>query len=113
MSCLGDAYIYEYSLEYGFLRLSPTARAKLDIPVKVVFLDPTKDACFGDSFSRLLLEEFLGYNDILMTSVKAFAEREDNKGYLKCVCHCCTALCGMHCFWLFPGMLLPAKTTDL
>ncbi|XP_048517943.1 membralin [Dendroctonus ponderosae] len=79
----GDAYIYEYSLEYGFLRLSPAARAKLNIPVKVVFLDPTKDACFGDSFSRLLLEEFLGYNDILMTSVKAFAEREDNKGYLK------------------------------
>lgn len=79
----GEIYIVEYSLEYGFLRLSPAARAKLNIPVKAVFLDPAKHECFGDSFSRLVLEEFLGYNDLLMTSVKSFAEKEQNKGYLK------------------------------
>lgn len=39
-----------------------------------------KDECFGDSFSRFLLDEFLGYDDILMSSVKALAENEENKG---------------------------------
>lgn len=43
-------------------------------------LDPMKDECFGDGFSRFLLDEFLGYDDILMSSVKALAENEENKG---------------------------------
>lgn len=42
--------------------------------------DPLKDECFGDGFSRFLLDEFLGYDDILMSSVKALAENEENKG---------------------------------
>lgn len=42
--------------------------------------DPMKDHCFGDSFSHLLLDEFLGYDDILMSSVKALAENEEDKG---------------------------------
>ena len=44
------------------------------------FTDPTKDECFGDYFSRFLLDEFLGYDDILMSSIKQLAEQEDNKG---------------------------------
>lgn len=78
-----DEYIVEYSLEYGFLRLSPSTRQRLNIPVKIVTLDPNRDACFGDKFSRFLLEEFLGYDDILMSSIKSLAEHEDNKGYLR------------------------------
>lgn len=73
----------EYSLEYGFLRLSPGTRQKLNIPVKIVTLDPTKDSCFGDAFSRFILDEFLGYDDLLMASIKTLAEQEDNKGYLR------------------------------
>uniref|UniRef100_A0A3Q3AZF0 Transmembrane protein 259 n=2 Tax=Kryptolebias marmoratus TaxID=37003 RepID=A0A3Q3AZF0_KRYMA len=42
-----------------------------------------KDECFGDGFSRFLLDEFLGYDDILMSSVKALAENEENKGFLR------------------------------
>lgn len=42
--------------------------------------DPNEDECFGDVLSRFLLEEFLGYDDILMSSVKNLAEQEDNKG---------------------------------
>uniref|UniRef100_A0A8C9FFM1 Transmembrane protein 259 n=1 Tax=Pavo cristatus TaxID=9049 RepID=A0A8C9FFM1_PAVCR len=75
-----EEYIVEYSLEYGFLRLSQSTRQRLSIPVMVVTLDPTRDQCFGDRFSRLLLDEFLGYDDILMSSVKALAENEENKG---------------------------------
>ncbi|KAK8377570.1 hypothetical protein O3P69_013901 [Scylla paramamosain] len=78
-----DEYIVEYSLEYGFLRLSPATRQKLNIPVKIVTLDPLKDACFGDSLSRFILDEFLGYDDILMGSIKSLAEKEENKGYLR------------------------------
>uniref|UniRef100_A0A8D0GIL6 Transmembrane protein 259 n=1 Tax=Sphenodon punctatus TaxID=8508 RepID=A0A8D0GIL6_SPHPU len=78
-----EEYIVEYSLEYGFLRLSQSTRQRLHIPVMVVTLDPTRDQCFGDRFSRLLLDEFLGYDDILMSSVKALAENEENKGFLR------------------------------
>lgn len=78
-----DEYIVEYSLEYGFLHLNPSTRARLNIPVQIVTLDPGKDECFGDSLSRLLLDEFLGYDDLLMSSIKMLAEQEDNKGYLR------------------------------
>ncbi|KAJ9580719.1 hypothetical protein L9F63_024102, partial [Diploptera punctata] len=78
-----EEYIVEYSLEYGFLRLSPGTRQRLNIPVKIVTLDPNKDSCFGDAFSRFILDEFLGYDDLLMASIKTLAEQEDNKGYLR------------------------------
>ncbi|XP_011865326.1 PREDICTED: membralin isoform X3 [Vollenhovia emeryi] len=78
-----DGYIVEYSLEYGFLRLSPAARQRLNIPVKIVTLDPLNDKCFGDAFSRFILDEFLGYDDLLMASIKTLAEQEDNKGFLR------------------------------
>lgn len=78
-----DQYVVEYSLEYGFLRLSAATRQKLNIPVHIVTLDPHTDKCFGDTFSRFILHEFLGYDDLLMASVKVLAEQEDNKGYLR------------------------------
>ncbi|XP_046548540.1 membralin-like [Haliotis rubra] len=78
-----EKYIVEYALEYGFLRLSPKTRQRLNITVMLVTLDPLKDECFGDSFSRFLLEEFLGYDDILMSSIKQLAEQEENKGFLR------------------------------
>lgn len=78
-----DEYAVEYSLEYGFLRLSASTRQKLNIPVKIVTLDPRKDTCFGDWFSRFLLDEFLGYDDVLMASLKNLAEKEENKGYVR------------------------------
>lgn len=78
-----EEYIVEYSLEYGFLRLSPSTRKRLNIPVMTVTLDPSKDQCFGDVFSRFVLDEFLGYDDLLMSSIKTLAESEDNKGYLR------------------------------
>ncbi|XP_075216350.1 membralin isoform X3 [Lycorma delicatula] len=78
-----EEYIVEYSLEYGFLRLSAATRQRLNVPVLVVALDPTRDSCFGDTFSRFILDEFLGYDDLLMASIKTLAESEDNKGYLR------------------------------
>lgn len=51
----------------------------------VTFADPEKETCFGDSISRFLLAEFLGYDDILMSSIKQLAEKEDNKGVCQCI----------------------------
>ena len=59
--------------------------------------DPVKDECFGDSFSRFLLEEFLGYDDILMSSVKALAENEENKGQGLSRCPCSSAHSALDC----------------
>lgn len=78
-----ENYIVEYSLEYGFLRLSPNARSRLGIPVMLVPLEPTVHKCFGDSIGQFFLEYFLGYDDLLMSSVKSLAENEQNKGYLR------------------------------
>lgn len=78
-----DEYIVEYSLEYGFLRLSPLTRQKLNITVMIVVLDPATNSCFGDTFSQFILQGFLGYDDVLMSSIKSLAENEDNKGYLR------------------------------
>ncbi|XP_059096044.1 uncharacterized protein LOC131890654 isoform X2 [Tigriopus californicus] len=78
-----EDYIVEYSLEYGFLRLSPSTRQKLNITVELVVLDPATNSCFGDMFSQVILQGFLGYDDILMSSIKSLAENENNKGYLR------------------------------
>ncbi|XP_059353300.1 membralin-like [Daphnia carinata] len=78
-----EEYIVEFSLEYGFLRLSPATRRKLNITILLVTLDPVNNSCFGDSFGRFLLDEFLGYNDFIMGAVKALAEAEDSQGYLR------------------------------
>ena len=50
-------------------------------------LDPAVEQCFGDALSRFLLDEFLGYDDVLMSSVKRLAEYEDNKGTLCIECN--------------------------
>lgn len=78
-----DQFIVEYSLEYGFLRLSNATRERMNIPVLYVYLNPDTDKCFGDNLSRFILEKFLGYDDLLMAALKTLAEKEDNKGYLR------------------------------
>lgn len=48
--------------------------------VVCMLLDFVVEQCFGDSLSRFLLDEFFGYDDVLMLSVKRLVEYEDNKG---------------------------------
>ncbi|KAH8283666.1 hypothetical protein KR018_011582 [Drosophila ironensis] len=78
-----EQYIVEYSLEYGHLRLSSATRKRLQIPVLTVQLDPNTNKCFGDGLTRYLLKRLLGYDDLLMASVRTIAEQEENKGYLR------------------------------
>ncbi|CAG0921177.1 unnamed protein product [Notodromas monacha] len=78
-----EGYVVEYSLEYGFLRLPASVRKRLGIPVMVARLNPREDACFGDQLSKWILERLLGYDDVLMASVKSIAEGENSKGYVR------------------------------
>jgi len=75
-------YIFEYAQEFGFLRISKEARSRLKIPMKTVTFDPNKEKCFGDMFSRFILKYFLGYDDVLMNSIKKIADAENNTGYM-------------------------------
>jgi hypothetical protein len=94
-----DQHILEYSLEYGFLRLPPETRQRLNIEVLLVTLgrkekniefillfmliDVTNDTCFGGRLSRFMLDQFIGYQEILMSSIKQLAEKETHKGYVR------------------------------
>ncbi|CAF0767749.1 unnamed protein product [Rotaria sordida] len=80
---LEEQYILEYSLEYGFLRLPPKTRQRLNIEVLLVTLDITNNTCFGGGLSRFMLDHFIGYEEILMSSIKQLAEKETNKGYVR------------------------------
>ena len=62
---------------------STAVRQRLNITVKLVVLDPSKETCFGDTFSQFILSGFLGYDDVLMSSIKSLAEAESNKGFLR------------------------------
>ena len=40
----------------------------------------TNNTCFGSGLSRFILDQFIGYQEILMSSVKQLAEKETHKG---------------------------------
>ena len=76
--------IFEYALEYGFLRLSNGVRKKLGIKIVTLRMDPEIDACFGTGLSRYVRKEILGVEDWLRNSFKVLAYEEENKqGYLR------------------------------
>jgi len=42
--------------------------------------DPLRDECFGGVLNQFLLEELLGYEDIILYSLKQLADDQPNKG---------------------------------
>ncbi|CAL1297359.1 unnamed protein product [Larinioides sclopetarius] len=78
-----DAYIMEFSLEYGYLRLRPSKRKDLNISVVFVILDPEENTCFGGAFNRFLLDNFLGYDNVLLASIKNMVEAKNTKGFVR------------------------------
>ncbi|GFY67699.1 membralin [Trichonephila inaurata madagascariensis] len=78
-----EKYILEYSLEYGFLRLSPSARQNTSVRVHTIVLNPFTDKCFGNQFSRSLLKYVLGYGDLLMGSLRYLVDKDESKGYVR------------------------------
>ncbi|XP_015907914.2 membralin [Parasteatoda tepidariorum] len=77
-----EKYLLEYSLEFGFLKLSPATRTKMGVEVHTVVLDPLKDKCFGNEFSRFMLQ-YLDYHDFLLGSLRHLVEKDSAKGYVR------------------------------
>lgn len=75
---------FEFSHEYGYLRLSEQARRTRNVEVIKVILDPSKDACFQslvwDKFGRVLLAEWFGYDWIILDSI---VQVSGNHGYIR------------------------------
>jgi hypothetical protein len=46
----------------------------------ILIKDLTNNTCFGGGLSRFMLDQFLGYQEILMSSIKQLAEKETHKG---------------------------------
>lgn len=80
---ISPPHIMEYALEYGLLRLSSAARQRLKVPVTLVVLDPDEHSCFGDTGTGFLIEEVIGYDDLLLAALKQLAESDGGKGYLR------------------------------
>ena len=80
-----EFYRFEFSQEYGYLRLSDKARRTVSLKAAIielnyffcqrnvevinVVLDPTKDECFGSKFGRVLLYEWFGYEWIILGKI--------------------------------------------
>lgn len=75
-----DFYRFEFSQEYGYLRLSDKARQTRNVEVIEVVLDPSKDACFGSTIGRVLLYEWFGYEWIILDSI---VQVSGNVGYVR------------------------------
>ncbi|GIX73352.1 membralin [Caerostris extrusa] len=82
-SDLDNAYILEFALDYGFLRLQPAKRKELNISVTFVILDPAEETCFGGSFNKFLLDNLLGYDNVLLASIRNVVDKKDQKGYVR------------------------------
>ncbi|KAL3315786.1 hypothetical protein Ciccas_005580 [Cichlidogyrus casuarinus] len=78
-----NRFVMEYSLYHGLLRLQPSIRESLNISTKLVVLDPYKHQCFGNQFTHFLLDDFLGYNDLLIASFKRLSGNEPAEGYVR------------------------------
>jgi len=75
-----NVYRFEFSHEFGYLRLSDAARRKRKVEVITVVLDPYRDACFGSAVGRALLIEWFGYESIILDSIVGVS---GNKGYVR------------------------------
>jgi len=48
--------------------------------------DPAHDECFGGVLSQFLLDELLGYDDVILYSLKQLADNLPSKGaFLSCL----------------------------
>uniref|UniRef100_A0A158PB63 Membralin n=1 Tax=Angiostrongylus cantonensis TaxID=6313 RepID=A0A158PB63_ANGCA len=78
-----DAFRYEYRVEYsllyGILRLPVSFRSKHNITTLWTRVDADSE-CFGDAFSRRVMRAVLGYDDVVMASLRALAHNLSEDG---------------------------------
>ena len=80
MKALVGAFNQEKALVGAFsVIVQPVVEPMKHYTALIEVLDPVNNACFGNSLSKFILDSFLGYDDVLMSSIKSLAEKEDNK----------------------------------
>lgn len=79
----GTVYILEYSTVIEFLGACPTNREEMNMTVVYVPLEPYRNKCFGNFFIQYLQDTFLGYDDVLLHSIRSLNEKVETKGYLR------------------------------
>ncbi|VDO77815.1 unnamed protein product [Heligmosomoides polygyrus] len=78
-----DAFRYEYRVEYsllyGILRLPVSFRQKHNITTLWARIDADSE-CFGDTFSRRVMRAVVGFEDVVMASLRALAQNSSEDG---------------------------------
>lgn len=76
-------YIAEFTLKNEYLGLSPYLRNLSKIPVMLVLIEPTLNKCFNGSINQFFLKNIIGYDNLLISSVKLLKHDQDRGGYLR------------------------------
>ena len=99
-----DYSILEFAQEPGYLSLTQSSRAKLNVTVKKLFvgknmevqlvrskyylcinIDPEQARCFGGPFGKFLSKYFLGYDMMIITSFKTLLPTGHGKQFSICM----------------------------
>lgn len=78
-----NSYILEYSLDDGVLKMEKKFRKELNIPVEFIVIDPDTNKCLRNPFNKFLLDNLLGYNELLSYSIKKYVVLKPQLGYLR------------------------------
>ncbi|CAI8025541.1 Membralin [Geodia barretti] len=78
-----DYTILEFSQEPGYLSLSHSARAHLNITTRHLYIDPENNTCFGGGFGRFITKYILGYEMMIIASFKNLLPASQGSGYVK------------------------------
>eukprot|EP00118_Oscarella_pearsei_P016338 m.155033 g.155033 ORF g.155033 m.155033 type:complete len:450 (+) comp38651_c0_seq18:28-1377(+) len=91
--------IFEYATVYGFLKLSDCERYQRNITLWRIILDSSSNDCFKGNAARTSLE-FLGYDDMLMASLKHRVHKFKTMGFVR------NLITGQHYRFIESGWLL-------
>jgi len=63
--------------------MSSSTRNRLGIPVMLVTLEPTRNKCFGNLASQFIMEYFIDYDELIMSSLMSISNIENTKGFIR------------------------------
>lgn len=80
---LEDSYIFEYALDDGLVTMDRVNRNKYNIPMLFLVLDPDTNECIGNSLTKFILSEYLGYNQFLKDAMKSLLDEDHPTGMIR------------------------------
>ncbi|KAI6196573.1 hypothetical protein M3Y94_01125600 [Aphelenchoides besseyi] len=76
-------YVVEYSLYHGLLKLPAHLRRDYKIEQMLYRIDGENDFCLLSWSTRFFTRYLIGVDDVIMSSLKALAENDTEKGFLR------------------------------